>query len=1018
MQLMLIPKMRVHCLSCLAILLALTLCSVIVADDHPDFDKDIVPILVSRCLECHNPTDLKGDLDLTSSTGASLNPSILASGKLEESSLWQQIDQDEMPPGNPLPSQEKEKIKAWIAQGATWGKIDPIDRFAFTTNTRAGVDWWSLRQVVRPSVPKTDTKDRIQNPIDAFIVEKLKSKGLQLAQQADRATLLRRVFLDLIGLPPSPEELEQFLNDSSQDAFEKVVDRLLDSPHYGERWARHWLDVARYTESQGFEYDRFRPNAWHYRDYVIRSFNADKPYNTFVMEQIAGDVAGFQPEGSKVTSDGVIATSLLVCGPWDQAGNSQANVKQRMATREEEMEDLVSVVGQSFLGLTINCARCHAHKFDPVSQEDYYRIKACFDGVKHGERSIESADEEKNRKEQIAKLVAQRDALQQARNRIELEVRASILKKRNNLSTQLTGPSPYARWSFEEGLKDSVGDMHGELHGGAVVRNGRLILDGKGQYAKTATIKKEIREKTLEAWVVISDRQQGGGGVLTLETQNGAIFDSIVYGERQPRKWISGSNGFTRTRDLNAAEESSKIEDLIHMAIVYRKDNSITLYRNGAKYADAYDSGSLAVYPENASYALLGLRHTGAGNGFLNAEIDSASLYDRALSDEEVAESFQAGSEGGPIVRKSEIEANMTSVEKDKYISAAKQIEDLNSQIGVLSKSRVAYVGVRQQPEPTHRLSRGDVSKPEEIVTPAALSRLAEPSGEFGLAADAPEAERRLKLAKWLADTRHPLTSRVMVNRIWHYHFGRGIVETPNDFGFNGARPSHPELLDWLSDEFVRGPKPWSLKHIHRLIVNSATYQQSSRIDPKAVQIDADNSLLWRYSPRRLEGEIVRDCMLSVSGELNPAVGGPSFMPFKITSFNSDFYQPIDPVGPEFNRRTIYRAHINSGKSAMMDSLDCPDPSIKTPARRVTTTPIAALALMNNSFVQRQAKKMAERLGTKENAKEAVEFAYPLCFGRKASPEEHREAQALIEQQGLEAFSWALLNSTEFLYVD
>jgi Protein of unknown function (DUF1553) len=252
---------------------------------------------------------------------------------------------------------------------------------------------------------------------------------------------------------------------------------------------------------------------------------------------------------------------------------------------------------------------------------------------------------------------------------------------------------------------------------------------------------------------------------------------------------------------------------------------------------------------------------------------------------------------------------------------------------------------------------------------------------------------------------------------VWHYHFGQGLVDTPNDFGFNGGRPSHPELLDWLSAEFVDGPHKWSIKALHRLIVSSATYRQSSRPNPKIAQIDADNTLLWRFSPRRLEGEIVRDCMLAVSGELNPQLSGPSFLPFKITSFNSDFYQPIDPIGPEFNRRTIYRANINSGKSAMMDSLDCPDPSIKTPARRVTTTPIAALALMNNSFVQRQATLMAGRLESKD-IPQAVDFAYQLCFGRSASRAEADQAILFIQQQGLVAFCWALLNSTEFLYLD
>ncbi len=275
--------------------------------------------------------------------------------------------------------------------------------------------------------------------------------------------------------------------------------------------------------------------------------------------------------------------------------------------------------------------------------------------------------------------------------------------------------------------------------------------------------------------------------------------------------------------------------------------------------------------------------------------------------------------------------AAMNASERAAFDALTVSKNNIADQIKQYPKPRLAYIGVRKQPEPTVRFLRGDVTKRAEVVTPAPLSAIKLTNRSAELPANAPEAERRINLARWLTDPQHPLTARVMVNRVWHYHFGRGIVETPNDFGFNGARPTHPELLDWLASDFVTGKNPWSLKHLHRLILNSATYQQSAAFNQKAAAIDADNTLLWRFSPHRLEGEIVRDAMLAVSGELNDAQFGPSFMPFVITKFNSDFYQPIDPIGPEFNRRTIYRANINSGKSAMLDALDCPDPSIKHP---------------------------------------------------------------------------------------
>lgn len=579
---------------------------------------------------------------------------------------------------------------------------------------------WSLQPLQPPPIPK---RFKASNPIDSFIKARLAEKGLAMSPQAHRATLIRRVTFDLLGLPATPQEVDQFVSDSSPHAFEQLVERLLASPQYGEKWGRHWLDVARYTESQGFEYDRLRPNAWHYRDYVIASFNSDKPYDQFMKEQIAGDV--LEP----ISKEGMIATSLLVCGPWDQAGSSQANAIQRATTREEELEDLIAVVGQGFLGLTINCARCHAHKFDPIPHAEYYRIKSVFEGVKHGEREISPADKNK--------------------------------------------------------------------------------------------------------------------------------------------------------------------------------------------------SGSKPV---------------------------------------------------------------------------------------------VSYIGTRSQPESTKRLKRGEVKSPQETVSPAGLSAIAELNPEFGLAPDSPESQRRIKFAEWLSNDRNPLPSRVMANRVWQYHFGQGLVATPSDFGLNGARPTHPELLDWLATQFIHSG--WSVKTLHRLILNSETYQQQSRFDAKAYALDADGQFLWRFPPRRLTAEELRDAMLTVSGEINPRMQGPSFRPFTVANFNSDFYQPTDPLGPEFNRRTVYRMNVNSGKEPLLDAFDCPDPSVKTPRRNVTTTPLQALALMNNSFVQRQAAKLAARARLdSKNDNDAIRAAYRLALGRAPTNHEMNQALEAIRERDLSTVCWALLNCTEFVYV-
>lgn len=562
------------------------------------------------------------------------------------------------------------------------------------------------------------------------------------------------------------------------------------------------------------------------------------------------------------------------------------------------------------------------------------------------------------------------------------------------------------------------GNHDGQLFGGATIRQGRLVLTGDAQYLKSRPLQHDLAEKTLEAWVMLPNLDQQGGGVLAVETEGGQHFDAIVYAEREPRKWIAGSASFERTQDLMANREDSASGQLIHVAIVYNKDHRISVYRNGKRYGQPYQQHSLQVFRAGQSHFLLGLRHQGGARGYLQAEIESATVYDQGLSEADVNRCYQAGPAGAPFVTPEQITSATTPEDIARSKAVDTQLETLRAEVTRQLQPHVTYAGVRAQPEPVHRLPRGDVTKPAEIVSPAPLSAIRHLPNDWGLAPDSPEGERRLHLARWLTDPRNPLTARVMVNRLWHYHFGRGIVETPNDFGFNGARPTHPELLDWLAAELIAGSPAWSLKRIQRMIVTSATYRQSSTWHKLGGNQDADNTLLWRFAPRRLEGESVRDSLLAVSGALQVKMGGPSFQPFVVTNFGSDFYQPIDPVGPEFNRRTIYRAHINSGKSALMDALDCPDPSIKAPVRRVTTTPLAALALMNNSFVLRQAKLFADRIAREcEEPTDQIARAYEFALARPPHEHELQAGIELVRQHNLSTLCWVLLNTTEFAYV-
>jgi hypothetical protein len=872
---------------------------------------------------------------------------------------------------------------------------------------QAGADWWSLQPVRRPLFPAVKDTAGLRNPIDVFIRAALEKQRLQSAPAADRATLLRRATLDLHGLPPTPAEIDAFVNDSSPDAYEKLIDRLLASPRYGERWGRHWLDVVRFGESQGFERDKPRDHAWRYRDYVIAAFNADKPYDRFIKEQIAGDVL------SPATPEGIIATGFLVCGPWDEVGAQQQGAVMRRRVREEELEDMIAAIGQTFLGLTLNCARCHSHKFDPIPQRDYYRIKAALEGVRPGDRPVFAPEHAKEREIRTARI----GELEKAMAAIESAGRAAVLGKQSRPASD--APRPMARWTFESDARDDIGKMHGTLHGGASIANGRLRLDGKAAYLATEPLPRSVREKTLEAWVALPTLDQRGGGVISLQTKDGRAFDAIVFGEREPRKWIAGSEFFNRTRDLSAAAETAKPADLVHMAVVYAADNSVAVYRNGVPYAAAYiptgPSAGLRTYAADEAQVLIGLRHTGAGNGYLTGEVAEARLYDRALSSAEVAASFRAGPIDVPLA---EVLKALTPEQRQKHERLVSELAKERAALAALPPPLgLAYVANPSKPEPTFVLRRGDVEKPDEEVMAGGLSAVKGLKSDFGLRTDAPEGERRRKLADWIANPNNPLTPRVLVNRLWQYHFGRGLVASSSDFGFNGDRPSHSELLDWLADELVRSG--WSVKHVQRLILLSATYCQSARPNAEAAAVDADNRLLWRYPARRLEAEAVRDTMLAVSGQLNPRMGGPSYRPFTITVFNSTFYTLLDEAAPEMLRRTVYRMNVNSAKNPVLDSLDCPDPSVKAPRRAVTTTPLQALELMNNAFVLRQAKHFAERVAREagEDTAARVALAYRLALGRGPTATEKGRAVYHVRENGIESLCWVLLNTSEFLYL-
>jgi hypothetical protein len=971
-----------------------------------DFDRAVAPLLAARCLDCHSGPRPTGGLDLSrrQAVFASRKRGVaVVAAKPKDSLLWQRVRDDEMPPKKPLSKDEKAILEGWIQAGAAWG-TDPIDPFRITTDRRAGYDWWALRPVRPVEVPAVRAAGWVRNPIDRFVLARLEAAGLKPSPEANRRALIRRLYFDLIGLPPTPEEVATFAADTDPLAYERLVDRLLASPHYGERWARHWLDVVRYGESDGFERNTPRPTAWHYRDWVIGALNADMAYDEFCRLQLAGDVLRpGDPEAAK-------ATGFLVAGIHNTVVGGSPEMQE--LARQDELEDLVGGVGQTFLGLTVNCGRCHDHKFDPVAQKDFYRLAAALAGVRHGERDLAAPAvlaEIDRHKAQAEKLTRQITAIEEAARKAVLADRA------RGKAPAVAGPTPLAAWDFDTGLRDRAGSMHGTAIG--PVRQGPpgAALDGRAAYVRTAPLPCDVGAKTLEAWVRLDNLDQKGGAVLSLQTPDGNVFDAIVFAELELQRWMAGSEFFRRTISFNGPAEADR--GVIHVAITYHADGTIAAYRNGRPYGTAYRVKEPASFKARRAVVLIGCRHEPAGgNKMLAGTVLRARLYDRALSPAEVATSAAAG---GTFVTDAELSSRLSAEDRKRRQELKALLEQVSGEAARLDREGrfKAYVAGSEQPLPTRLLSRGQVTDPGEVVPPGALAALG--GADLGLRPDAPETERRRRLALWLTRPDNPLFTRAMVNRLWHYHFGTGIVETPNDLGFNGGRPSHPELLDFLAAQLVA--RGFRLKEMHRLIVTSATYRQASAPSPAGLAADADDRLLWRKKPLRLEAEALRDTLLSVAGQVNRQVGGKAFSDYRETYNNgTTYFEPYDPVGPEFCRRSLYRFTPRGGNQGLLESFDCPDPASAAPRRSVTTTPLQALALWNNAFALRMADAFADRVAREVpgNLDRQVVRAYRLAFQRDPQTEERDLARRLAADHGLQALCRALCNANEFLSVE
>lgn len=933
-------------------LLAWACCSICswAADPAIDFQRDVAPILEQHCLHCHSDNISKGDLSLSSVTHLRENDYIVP-GEPDDSYLVELIsgDQPEMPQeGERLSDEQVEAIRSWIAGGADW----PED-VVLRELSKADQSWWSL-QPLRPFDPSAS--------IDGFVEAKLAEEGLSINPIADRRTLIRRATYDLTGLPPTPEDIEVFVRDEDANAYEQLIDRLLSSPHYGERWGRHWLDVVRFGESVGFEQNWIIDNLWPFRDYVIESLNEDKPFDQLIREHLAGDVI------SPGDRDVEIGSAFLVAGPYDTVGNQDA--VQKAQIRANTIDEMIRACGEAFLGLTVGCARCHDHKFDAIAQSDYYQLYATLAGVRHGSRVVASQDEVSARSAKLAPLNEQRNELTRQRDSLNGEIAARAEQNAAKYEANWTRPKV-----DRTGTEDQFDPVEAKFI--------RLTALGTDTNPKVG---RGFRIDELEAWS--SDPEPRNVALAS----NGAI----ATGPSRVIEDFPGAYGPQLTIDAKVG------------ARFISTDNKLTIQFAEPTRIDRvnFSSARGEIKPDQPKFV------------FVSDYRIESSL------DGQTWQLVSSGEDRKPVSdahRKHRLfELEITADERAEIARLNRGINQVTRKINAVPPLPSIWVGNHVADDaagPFHVFIGGSPQRTGMAVVPASMSTLSKVAPPYQLDEDASGPDRRLALADWIVHPDNPLTQRVLANRVWQYHFGVGIVSTPSDFGFMGGRPSHPELLDWLAAKLVDGG--WRLKPLHKTIMMSRAYRQSSEYDERSARIDGDARLLWRFSPRRLSAEEIRDTMLSVSGRLDTKMGGPGFRLYRYLRDNVSTYVPRDQHGPETYRRAVYHQNARASRTDLMTDFDQPDCAFSTPRRVKTTTPLQALTALNHSFTLDMARALCERLESEAGSDPAalVERAYQLCFGRRPTEQESSDCRELMEQHGLAALCRVLLNTSEMIYV-
>lgn len=1185
--------------SVLLLLVASTASHLTAQSDSDFFQTKIAPIFEKKCVNCHNDNDQAGELSLQSKQG------LLAGGESGEvidgndpdsSSLIEYVlgDEPEMPKdADPLSKIEIDLLKKWIETGAKWP-----DQLVLKNTGIADLDWWSLKPIQAVDLDKwvDASTQQLPNPIDRFIAKKHQEQKMKFAVEADRKTLIRRLYFDLIGLPPTPTDIAEFVQSTDPKAYEKLVDRLLDSQHYGERWARHWLDVVQYGETHGYDKDKLRPNAWPYRDYVIRAFNEDRPYSKFIREQLAGDV--LWPN----STDGIVATGFIAAGPWDFIGHAEVPESKTdgMVARNLDRDNMVTSTMNTFCSLTVQCARCHDHKLDPVTMDEYYSLQAVFASIDRADRGFDASpdiaaerfnlnNQLKLASEQLVKLklVAESKKTDEIK-KLEAAIADLTMKVAGGTfpATSLPRTGRYGYHSQVASTQQTVKWVQVDL--GRSIPIEQVVLFGADEYGfkdfgfphrfviessddpefkqckiiadfrdrnfprpgaspsifQSDQIARFVRVTATELW---SRRQNGqpksndwifalgemsilSAGRL-VKVQNVTSLDSIeamprwgkdnlidhVFGDHDLETKLgikeSPTNGFhsqfsnksDTTKWVTIDLSEPKSFDQIEILPAYPTDfadtpgfgfpprfkvevsneenfgvsetvfdatksdfqnpltNPLVLSIDGEQKFRfiRFTATKLWERGENAFLFALGEMNI-VSNGTIISKSASVSSSDsinggrwheKFLTDgftsrlavTKIADYFQRFSPSAEA--KTAITEKQAQLQKLMEVAVGKKLQHeisktstsittINLKIHELPQQERVYAGTVHKgsgnfvgraglgPREIRVLHRGEVTQPRKAVLPGTVPFISDAEATFELGDQDSDGRRRFALANWIIRKDNPLTWRSIVNRVWQYHFGFGMVDTPNDFGRGGSKPTHPELLDWLAVEFRDGGKhlsKQSIKSLHRLILISRTYKQTSQSDDFS-KADQGNRYLWKMNRRRLDAEQIHDAVLTVTKLMDLKMGGPSYQDFVIKRPEHSphyEYHLYDPMNKSTHRRAIYRFIVRSQPQPFLDTLNCADPSTSVPKRSETLTALQALGMLNNRFMVSMSEQFAARLKQEsDDNKTQVATGFQLLTGRAPNRDEIRLLTEYAEQHGMENLCRVLFNLNEFIFVD